>query len=623
MLTRLLLSAAALMGLVLPAAAIAQTAPVDVTGKPLVYVFVLDGLDGDRVRERRPIAPFLNALLDGRGGARSTLYEESRSVMLAETNSNHVAMASGAYGGQSGIPGNAFAVYGKTRNKDSCPTGSLDESEPPTETRGQSPSCLEAETFFETVAKGSRSKEITTSGIFGKPKLGRIFAGRSASGRFFADDLFAPCENGGRGGDPSYCENVPIDPATGARAEDRVVMDEVVRTVRRGVPADGVRKRPNLTFVNFPGIDAAGHRGGTGPAYDAALSRADDAIERFVNNQKQLGLWTRTTMIVLSDHSMDTTPQKTSLTRCYDAARIDSDDYVVVQNGNAAQIYLADRTDPGRFRLLRRLRAASLRCGTGGAGEPGTNEAVYRQPNPADGGDAHTLARIHPAYRLVGRCTGDLVVTHDPGGAFSEPVNSRAGNHGSPFTRDNFFAVIGGGDFVRQQTLRGVRGGNLDDTGRNPRQAENVNVAATALCALGQPAPADSSGRFLAEAFRLSAVPGEGSPACSSPARRGGAGTGRDDVIVGTEGDDVIRCGSGNDRVDGRGGNDTIFCGSGNDLVRGGSGNDRLYGESGDDLLDGGPGDDLLNGGSGNDRLVGGSGRDRFEDRSGRNATSQ
>nr|MDQ3357030.1 alkaline phosphatase family protein [Actinomycetota bacterium] len=353
----------------------------------------------------------------------------------------------------------------------------------------QSPSCLEAETFFETVAKGSRSKEITTSGIFGKPKLGRIFAGRSASGRFFADDLFAPCENGGRGGDPSYCENVPIDPATGARAEDRVVMDEVVRTVRRGVPADGVRKRPNLTFVNFPG-----HRGGTGPAYDAALSRADDAIERFVNNQKQLGLWTRTTMIVLSDHSMDTTPQKTSLTRCYDAAGIDSDDYVVVQNGSAALIYLADRTDPGRFQLLKRLRAASLRCGLGGVGElgakiglSGTNEANYRERNPVDGGDAQTLGRVHPAYRLVDRRAGDLVVTHDPGGAFSEPVNPLAGNHGSPFTRDNFFAVIGGGDFVRQQTLRGVRGPRFDDTLRNPRQAENVDVAVTALCALGQP----------------------------------------------------------------------------------------------------------------------------------------
>ena len=502
-------------------ASTAASAPTDDRSRPLVYVFVLDGLDGDRVGARRPIAPFLNALLDGRGGARSTLYEESRSVMLAETNPNHVAMASGAYGGQSGIPGNAFAVYGRTPNRDSCPTGSLDESVRPTKTNGQSPSCLEAETFFETVAKGSRSREITTSGIFGKPKLGRIFAGRSASGRFFADDLFAPCENGGRGDDPSYCQNVPIDPATGARAEDRVVMDEVIRTVRRGVAADGTRKRPNLTFVNFPGIDAAGHRNGTGLAYDAALSRADDAIERFVNNQKQLGLWNRTTMIVLSDHSMDTTPQKTSLTRCYDAAGIRSDDYVLVQNGNAAQIYLSDRTDSGRFRLLRRLRAASLRCGLGGVGEmgarlgvSGTNEALYRQANPADGGDAHTLGRVHPAYRFVGRRTGDLVVAHDPGGAFSKPISPLAGNHGSPFTRDNFFAVIGGGDFVRQQTLRGVRGAKFDDTQQNPQQAENVDVAATALCALGHRPPAGSRGRFLAEAFRRRLLPGGAAPAC-------------------------------------------------------------------------------------------------------------
>jgi hypothetical protein len=502
-------------------ASTAVAAPNDDRSRPLVYVFVLDGLDGDRVRQHRPIAPFLNALLDGRGGARSTLYEESRSVMLAETNPNHVAMASGAYGGQSGIPGNAFAVYGKTRNRGSCPTGSIDESQPPAATSGQDPSCLEAETFFETVAKGSRSREITTSGIFGKPKLGRIFAGRSASGRFFADDLFAPCENGGRGDDPSYCENVPMDPAAGARAEDRAVMGEVIRTVRRGVPADGVRKRPNLTFVNFPGIDAAGHHSGTGSAYDTALSRADDEIERFVNNQRQLGIWKRTTMIVLSDHSMDATPQKTSLTRCYDAAGVDADDYMVVQNGNAAQIYLTDRTDPGRFRLLKRLRAASLRCGLGGVGEfagmiglSGTNEAVYRQPNPADGGDAYTLGRVHPAYRLVDRRTGDLVVAHDPGGAFSEPANPLAGNHGSPFTRDNLFAVIGGGDFVRQQTLRGARGAKLDDTRRNPGQAENVDVAATALCALGHPAPAGSRGRFLAEAFRRPLLPGKAAPAC-------------------------------------------------------------------------------------------------------------
>jgi len=225
----------------------AAAAPKDVRSRPLVYVFVLDGLDGDRVRQRRAFAPFLNSLLDGDQGARSTLYDESRSIMVAETNPNHTAMATGAYGGESGIPGNAFAVYGKT-DGESCPTGTIDESKPPTETSGESPACIEAETFFETVAKGARAKEITTSGIFGKPKLGRLFAKRSG-GRYVADDLWAPCEN--QGDDPPYCERVPINPATGQAAEDRIVMDEVVQTVNQGVAADGTRKRPNLTFVNF------------------------------------------------------------------------------------------------------------------------------------------------------------------------------------------------------------------------------------------------------------------------------------------------------------------------------------------------------------------------------------
>jgi len=108
-------------------------------------------------------------------------------------------------------------------------------------------------------------------------------------------------------------------------------------------------------------------------------------------NQKQLGLWKRTTMIVLSDHSMDTTPQKTSLTQCYRAAGIDSDDFVIVQNGSAALVYLADRTDPGRFRLLKRLRAASALWYRGGVGDlggmmglSGTNAGrPYRPPCPA------------------------------------------------------------------------------------------------------------------------------------------------------------------------------------------------------------------------------------------------
>jgi len=139
-------------------------------------------------------------------------------------------------------------------------------------------------------------------------------------------------------------------------------------------------------------------------------------------------------------------------------------------------------------------------------------EALYRDDNPADGGAANTVRTRHPGWRLEGERVGDLVVTHRSGGAFSDPVNPLAGNHGGPQTRDNFFAVIGGGDFVRQQSLSGqaiTSGPDIfDDTLANPGQAENVDVAPTVLRLLGRAAPAQSSGRFLAEAFDLSKILG-------------------------------------------------------------------------------------------------------------------
>ncbi len=52
-------------------------------------------------------------------------------------------------------------------------------------------------------------------------------------------------------------------------------MDEVIETTREGVRADGTRKRPNLTFVNFQQIDVSGHGSGVGPGYDAAINSAD------------------------------------------------------------------------------------------------------------------------------------------------------------------------------------------------------------------------------------------------------------------------------------------------------------------------------------------------------------
>ena len=270
---------------------------------PLVYVVVIDALDGDAVDQGN--APFIASLLRGDDGSRATYYRESRSIMVAETNPNHVAMATGAYGEVSGIPGNAFAVHGAT-DGGTCPA-TTSPSTPPQETDGQSPECLRAETFFRSIQRGAPG--LVTAGIFGKPKLARIFAGRDG-GRYDADYLWTPCRP--QGDDYALLQAGPERGRTTAtRWMTAQVMDELLRTVREGVRGDGKTfsgggARPNLTFVNLPGVDSAGHASGRGAAYDTAVGAADDQIERFVTQQKQLGLWGRSVLVLLSDHSMET-----------------------------------------------------------------------------------------------------------------------------------------------------------------------------------------------------------------------------------------------------------------------------------------------------------------------------
>jgi hypothetical protein len=463
--------------------------------RPLVYVIVIDGLDGDRVDSGG--APFIKSMLEGREGAAATYFRESRSTMIAETNPNHVSMATGAYGDRSGIPGNAFAVYGDASA--GCPPAAGPQTGKPAQTSGEDPSCLDAQTVFESLERQG-GDSVTTSGIFGKPKLGRLFAGKRPDGRHWADRLWAPCED--PGDDTPYCRQVAINPATRYAADDSVVMDEVIRAAP---------ERADFTFVNLPQVDSAGHATGAGPVYDRAIELADAQIERFVESQRSLGLWGRRTVLLLvSDHSMDTTPEKTSLAERFRAAGIDSGDYLIVQNGSASLVYLADRAAPGRFDLLKRMRAAALGAGSASAEVSGTGpvgEALYREPNPADGGHAHTLDTVHPAWRLAGPRTGDLVVTHDAGGAFSDPFNPLAGNHGGPQTRDNFMAVIGPRDMVQQALPPGEATAGYDDTERNPRQSENVDVAPTVARLLGFGPPRDSRGRILGESLHAAGLP--------------------------------------------------------------------------------------------------------------------
>ena len=172
-----------------------------------------------------------------------------------------------------------------------------------------------------------------------------------------------------------------------------------------------------------------------------------------------------------------------------------------MQNGSARLRVRRRSLGAGRFALLKRLRAAALGSSAVPLAGPAASEALYRDPNPEDGGARTRSAAKHPAWHLAqGERTGDLLVTAIPGGAFNEP-NPLTGNHGGPQTRDNFFAVIGGGPLVRPQAIASAQDPLFDDTERNPGQSENVDVAPTVTRLLGTPAPAQSQGRFLAEAF--------------------------------------------------------------------------------------------------------------------------
>jgi arylsulfatase A-like enzyme len=490
------------LGVALPAGAHAATP------RPIVYVVVVDGMDGDRVDDGK--APFISSLLAGQN-ARAAYYRESRSVMVAETNPNHAAMMTGAYPSRSGVYANGFAVYHPVENADSCKaTGPVALGQRPTQTTGESSTCLQAETVFGAIKHQGNPDGLLTAAVLGKPKLGRIFSGRTATpARRDVDYLWSPCTDDP--GDDEYCETVPTIPRFGYTILDSQPMDVVLRTIRQGVPApDGTRRRPDFTFVNMPEVDNAGHSFGisTG-AYDTAISQADDEIERLVTELRARGEWSRTVLVLLSDHSMDNTMTKTSVDELFAGAGVPKSDFLVIGKSSIDLVYMSDRVSQTRFAKLKTMRATALATGN-------VSEALYREPNPLDGGSAHTLDAMHPAWHAAGGRAPDLFLTHKPGGSFSDPEASDQplpGHHGAPQTRDNFFAVIGGGDHVVQQDRRARAAPDFDDTTQNPTQAENVDVAATVMGLFGLAGPAESEGRFLGEALDGRKLLGHGAPA--------------------------------------------------------------------------------------------------------------
>jgi hypothetical protein len=276
-------------------------------------------------------------------------------------------------------------------------------------------------------------------------------------------------------------------------------MDAVIETANQGVIDEGRRRTPDFTFANFPLIDSAGHASGrSSPLYDDAVALADAQIRRFVDNQRQQGLWSRTVLMIVSDHSMDDTPQinKVSLADALEAGGVPASKFEVVGNGNAAHIYLTARKAADADETVKEMRETLL-------GVPGVVNALYRRKNPLDGGKQHTIAKQRPGWGLGGPRTGDLVVTTalgvgvlDTSEANSLPLNPLPGNHGSPLTRDNTFLITGGSPVLRQ--------------GSSHAPAINTDVNPTAMRLLNRKPAKTVEGRFRRDAFKVKLLPKRG-----------------------------------------------------------------------------------------------------------------
>jgi hypothetical protein len=510
-----------------PPAAVAQQqgAPVDDPAKPLVYVFSLDAQDGDRAIDAGE-APFLSRLIRGQEGGRATYYRESRGIMVAETNPNHVAMVTGAYGKDSGISGNTFGVYGAQAKRD-CP-GDGGSTDPTPEdqqpgggavqvTSGEAATCLRAETFFAALKR--LAPDVVTAGIFGKPKLARIFETKRIDPQAFdADHLYAPCERSG----PTRRTARTTRSTPSALHRRRFVMDEVRAHGRRG--RQGRRARcdgPHLTFANFPDIDQCRPRDrGAGGLHDARSESPTCRCSASSRTRRRRGLWGRgRSSSFTSDHSM--TP------RCRRPGNAIESAFGATPTRSRSCSTAASTWSTSRTATARTATPAQAPAEQGAHQRRGRRGALP----PAEPG--RRRRSLHARRRAPGlehrrERTGDLFVTSKPEQAFGDGVpsgiNPLNGNHGAPQTRDNTFAIVSGGGQVKQQAIDGTQAPRFDDTLQNPQQAEQVDIAPTVMALFGRRPPADNAGRVLTEAFAAGALPAIVDPPGSGATGAPGAG---------------------------------------------------------------------------------------------------
>ena len=377
---------------------------MDALIEPVFNTFVIS-IDGLRPENVDPtLMPNLSALLAEPcepGGTCATQYEQARAMMVTETNGNHVAMMTGAYGGDSGVFANESfdRVTGQALDLDS-------------------PSLNLAQTLFDRIE--NRKPWLDTALVMGKDKLTNLFGctrpdGEDACGPSSANpegkvvDHVAPDRIAGATGSPADPEvDCPAEPGSGSGySTNQCTMDAALRLL--------TTEDPDFSFINLPEVDAMSHLfGADSPQAQAAVVSADAQLGRLVAQLRASNKWQHSIVVVTADHNFGATaaPQnRVFLDGVLDGSG--SAPFQVVTHGGSASVFLTDLKDPAAP-LTAEQQATLAEMRTRALATDGVTAALYRRPNPVDGGASHTIDNVRPEWRLgaTGR-VGELLITAD------------------------------------------------------------------------------------------------------------------------------------------------------------------------------------------------------------------
>ena len=382
-----------------------------------MILIVVDGLDAREVLD--DVTP---TLARAWREARWCPNARSLAVMPTRTNSNHATLVTGVTPAAHGITGNAVWDFemGRPRKLGTA-------------------SDLLTETIFTLAHHAGRG--LRTAVAVGKPKLGAMF---SADG----DRQLAP------------------DDLWDGRAASDSSRDEITGYAYDGTTLAAARAflehdAPDFLFVNLSDVDRVSH--GWGPRSSQAVEtrrRTDAAVSAFVAWLTARSDWSSTTIVITADHGFDT---MTNHAFRFDDVLADNHltRLVTVGDGGMGHVYL--RAPAGPVRDARALSAARRLA----LAQPAIAEALYRRPNRADGGTAHSLARAHPDWHLEHPRVGDLVLVAKPGYQIVDGSSEEAklsGNHGGPDERAVPLIVLGGAPTEAPGNCDGITAADLGRT---------------------------------------------------------------------------------------------------------------------------------------------------------------